>query len=189
MLDSCAAEMDEFQSFLSMVEPSYWGTGYRMNLARFGDYVTMLSNFMISCNSNFQFFSIGSDSTIDSFFDASHWNGLFVEADDKNIRILKGEIAARRATHRSVVLHAAAVDICDSHMIQFARPREDADAGRDGHLLKRSIGRVLVRGIQELPPAKRNRWVVDLVPCYTADQILSEWENSSPVSTHTPGSK
>lgn len=195
-MNSCAVELENFQAFLTSISPRYWSPTFRENTLKFEDFVTMLSDYMLSCNSKFQFISVGacdgtSDPMIRMFYSSKNWNGLFIEASPPNIKYLREKLVEERSLDRSYILHAAAMEYCSEPTIEFARPLVEEQNGTDAkHWVRRQVGRVpksadAVRWFKR----KSSSWALDKVPCMIAKDVYRDWEQHSPVSTRTPGNR
>lgn len=183
--------MEEFKTFASSLSPNYWGTNFRHTHGQFDDYIDKFSDLMKRCNSLFQFISVGacdgtSDPAIASFYDRKHWNAVFVEASPPNIGFLKEKIIEKEVSGRSIVMHVAAMEVCKSPTVEFARPIVENEKAQ--HWLRRQVGRVPDKeNAIEFFKKNPKKWAVDTVRCLTGSHIVSEWERTSPLSTKTPG--
>ena len=194
--NSCAAEIEHFQTSLSSISPQYWAPTFRENIQKFEDFVAMLSGFLLSCNSKFQFISVGacdgtSDPMIRMFYDNKNWNAVFIEASPPNIKYLHEKLIEEKSNDRVYVLHAAAMEYCNEPTVEFARPLvEEKNITGAQHWMRRQVGRVpkstdAVRWFKR----KSGSWALDKVPCMIAKDVYRDWEQHSPVSTRTPGNR
>lgn len=115
------------------------------------------------------------------FLKQPHWRGVFVEPMSINVIDLEKFIYDNNGSNRSVIIRAAATDVCQSPTIDVERPLYEEKAAKENktvpHWLRRQIGSILPKNRNHA----RRDWVVETVACKTANDILRDWAIQMPV--------
>lgn len=156
----------------------------------FNGYAKKLSSLFKSYNAKVNFVMVGAcdgtgDNTIKHLYlPNQHWRGVFVEPLTMNVRDLIGYMSNHQASHRSLIIQAAATAECKSPTIVMERPLYEEKNASIPHWLRRQIGSLLPSSTN--PKARnhpRRDWTTEEVRCVTATDILREWSASTRNST------
>jgi len=152
----------------------------------FNGYAKKLSSLFNSYNAKVNFVMVGAcdgtgDNTIKHLYlPNQHWRGVFVEPLTMNVRDLIGYMSNHQASHRSMIIQAAATAECKTPTIVMERPLYEEKNASIPHWLRRQIGSLLPSSTN--PKARnypRRDWTTEEVRCVTATDILREWSASS----------
>lgn len=157
----------------------------------FDQYLRKLSKVFKESNAIVNFALVGacdgiSDPTIKyRYLKLDHWRGVFVEPMTINVRDLTKFLADNGAANRSLVIQAAATDVCAEPTIKVERPlyEEKANSSSIPHWLRRQIGSIVPKTRDHARP----EWMLEEVACLTAPEILLQWAEST--STHKQKNK
>lgn len=166
-----------------------WREMYRSSTwsVHFNGYCRHLSEVFKERGAKVNFVMIGAcDGTNDvtirtHYLPNEHWRGIFVEPFAMNVRDLIQNLAFKNATSRSMVLQAAATEVCAGPTLTLERPlyEEKMAAGNSSkpipHWLRRQIGSILPTHREHA----RKEWTLEEVRCVTGDIILDEWCKTS----------
>ena len=153
----------------------------------FNFYVRRLSDIYKKNNAEVNFAMVGacdgiSDPVIKfQFLKQPHWKGVFVEPMSINVRDLHLYLSNNNASSRSLIIRAAATDVCRSPTIDVERPLYEEKALKENktvpHWLRRQIGSILPHNRNHARPD----WVVETVACKTSADILRDWATAVPI--------
>ena len=144
----------------------------------FNAYNRRMSLFAEAAHTNLFFMSIGAcdgteDPTINLFVKNPHWEGLFVEPMDLNVRDLRVMLQSRTVLNRSIIVQAAATAVCRKPTLTFSRPLFEQINKSNEHWLRRQIGGVIEKGSRADWPD----WKDETVKCTTGPRLISEWSD------------
>lgn len=178
---SLTPELDYNASDWKLRFRSRWPTDY------FNFYVKKLSGIFKSNNAEVNFAMVGAcDGVTDpiikfQFLKQPHWKGVFVEPMSINIKDLESFIHVNGASNRSLIIRAAATDVCKSPTIDVERPLYEEKAAKENktvpHWLRRQIGSVMPKHRSRARPD----WVVETVDCKTGPDILHDFATAYPI--------
>ena len=152
----------------------------------FNGYAKKLSDLFKSYNAKVNFVLVGAcdgtgDNTIKHLYLPNHhWRGVFVEPLTMNVRDLIGYMSRHHASHRSLIMQAAATAECKTPTIVMERPLYEEKNASIPHWLRRQIGSLLPSSTN--PKARnhpRRDWTTEEVRCVTAHDILRDWSAST----------
>ena len=144
----------------------------------FNAYNRRMSLFAEAAHTTLFFMSIGAcdgteDPTIKLFVKNPHWEGLFVEPMDLNVRDLRVMLQSRAVLNRSIIVQAAATAVCKKPTLTFSRPLFEQINKSNEHWLRRQIGGVIEKGSRADWPD----WKDETVKCTTGPRLISEWSD------------
>jgi hypothetical protein len=113
------------------------------------------------------------------FLPNKHWRAVFVEPMTPNIKDLTTYLTKNGVIDRSLVIQAAATEVCEDPVLMVERPLYEEMNNKKSATEKKNIPHWLRREIGSIVPKNRAKprpdWTLEEVRCVTARDILMDW--------------
>jgi hypothetical protein len=159
----------------------------------FNDYLTEMSAMFAKYELPTNFVNVGAcdgggdgggDPTQNLFQKNQNIRGLFIEANQVNVRDFNNLVdsKSRELKDRTTMIHAAVTETCSNKYINFSYPNplsKDKNGKDEPRWIRREIGRIQEQSaaIHSMPHELNPAWIIEPVRCLTFETLVSEFHS------------